>query len=297
MYDVAILTEARYLAPDESDWYTRQIHTEDGLLRDALSARGLRVCRVNWADPDVEWPQIRTAIFRSTWDYFHRFAEFAPWLERASQSTRLFNEAGLIHWNLDKHYLGELEKSGIGIVPTQYIESGDTRTLHAIITASGWEETILKPVVSGAARHTYRLTAANIAEHEAIFRELIAHESMMLQPFQRAITGEGELSLMVIDGKVTHAIRKTAQAGDFRVQDDWGGTVHPHTASPEEIDFAQRAVAAVPFDVLYARVDLIRDNHGQLAIMELEMIEPELFFRFCPEAADVFAEGLVRRLA
>lgn len=57
------------------------------------------------------------------------------------------------------------------------------------------------------------------------------------------------------------------QAGDFRVQDDWGGTVHPHTASPEEIDFAQRAVAAVPFDVLYARVDLIRDNHGQLAIM------------------------------
>lgn len=114
----------------------------------------------------------------------------------------------MIHWNLDKHYLGELEKSGIGIVPTQYIESGDTRTLHAIITASGWENH--SQTRSSNARHTYRLTAANIAEHEAIFRELIAHESMMLQPFQRAITGRGELSLMVIDGKVTHAIRKTA---------------------------------------------------------------------------------------
>ena len=108
---------------------------------------------------------------------------------------------------------------------------------------------------------------------------------------------QGEISLMVMDGRVSHAIRKTPKANDFRVQDDHGGTVHAHEASAEEIAFAEAAVAAVPFDVIYARVDVIRDNAGQLAIMELEMVEPELFFRFHPAAADQLAAGIARRPA
>jgi len=295
-FDIVVLTDNALLALDEQDWYSRQVHLEDGLVVTALQQHGLKVGRKDWAEPDYDWSQCRAAVFRTTWDYFHRFDKFAPWLARVSHSTRLFNEAALIHWNLDKHYLADLQQAGINTVPTCYIEVGDRRTLAQAIADSGWHDVILKPVISGAARHTYRLQAEDAAALECTFAELVQREALMLQPFQHDILSQGELSLMVIDGQYTHAIRKTAKAGDFRVQDDHGGTVHRYDASADEIRFAEAAVAAVPFDVLYARVDMVRDNHGQLAIMELEMIEPELFFRFQAEAASKLAAGIARRL-
>lgn len=296
-FDAVVLTEGRYLKPDDSDWYTRQVHLEDGLVVQALQRQGLRVARLDWADPEFDWSGTRAAVFRTTWDYFHRFSEFSPWLDQVSGQTRLFNDAALIRWNIDKHYLGELARAGVNVVPTTFIEIGDTRALARIVSELGWDELILKPAISGAARHTYRFQPEQAHAHAGVFDELVEREAMILQPFQQQILDQGELSLMVIDGKVTHAIRKTAKHGDFRVQDDWGGTVHEHAATPEETAFAEAAVRAVPFDVLYARVDVVRDNNGQLAVMELETVEPELFFRFHPEAADRLAAGLVRRLA
>jgi glutathione synthase/RimK-type ligase-like ATP-grasp enzyme len=295
-FDAVVLTEGRYLHPDESDWYTRQVHQEDGLVLQALERQGLTVARRDWADTRFDWRQTRSVIFRTTWDYFHRFNEFSPWLDRVSAQTRLFNEAALIRWNIDKHYLGELARAGINVVPTTFIEMGDTRALARIVTELGWNELILKPAISGGARHTYRFESEHAHVHQGAFGDLVEREAMILQPFQQQVLEQGELSLMVIDGQVTHAIRKTAKHGDFRVQDDWGGTVHEHSATAEETAFAEAAVRAVPFDVLYARVDLVRDNHGQLAVMELEMIEPELFFRFHPAAAERLAVGLIRRL-
>lgn len=295
-YDVVVLTESRYLAPNEADWYTRQVHTEDNLVLQALERQGLAVARHDWADSAMDWTQTRSALLRTTWDYFDRYAEFSAWLSRASAQTRLFNEAGLIRWNIDKHYLGTLAEKDINIVPTLYIEKGDRRSLLSVVESSGWDELILKPVISGAARHTYRFHHTDTPALECSYGELIEQEAMMLQPFQHDVLTQGETSLMIIDGRFTHAIRKTPKSGDFRVQDDHGGQVHDYTPSQEEITFAEAAVAAVPFDVLYARVDLIRDNDGQLAVMELEMIEPELFFRFHPEAADRLAEGVARRL-
>jgi glutathione synthase/RimK-type ligase-like ATP-grasp enzyme len=297
MYDIAVLTDGRYVAPDDNDWYIRQIHQEDGLVADALRRQGLSVVRRDWADPDVDWSDCRALLFRTTWDYFDRFAEFSPWLEQVSGQCRLFNEAALIRWNIDKHYLGDLAATGVNITPTWFIGPGDARTLAEHVAACGWPELILKPAVSGAARHTYRFAAGDAGQHQAVFAELIAVEAMLLQPFQQSVLEQGEISLMVMDGRVSHAIRKTPKANDFRVQDDHGGTVHAHEASAEEIAFAEAAVAAVPFDVIYARVDVIRDNAGQLAIMELEMVEPELFFRFHPAAADQLAAGIARRLA
>ena len=296
MYDVAVLTESRYLAANEADWYTRQVHAEDGLVMQALERQGLRVTRRDWADPAHGWQDTRSVLFRTTWDYFHRFGEFSPWLDQVSRNARLFNEAALIRWNLDKHYLGDLARAGVNVVPTAYVERGDPRSLAHVVAETGWDELILKPAISGAARHTYRFSADEAAVHECTFGELVEQEAMMLQPFQHQVLEQGETSLMVLDGHVTHAIRKTPKSGDFRVQDDWGGTVHPHEPSAEETAFAEAAVRSVPFDVLYARVDAIRDNSGRLAIMELEMIEPELFFRFAPAAADVLAAGLARRL-
>lgn len=296
-FDVVVLTKQSLLQLNEADWYSRQVHHEDGLVMAALSARGLRVARKAWDDPDFDWTQTRSILFRTTWDYFDRFGEFSPWLSRVARQTTLFNSADLINWNIDKHYLAILAEKGINTVSSHYIEKGDTRTLEQCLQDCAWEHAILKPVVSGSARHTYRLDAGSGTALECTFAQLIQQEAMMLQPFQQHILSQGELSLMVIDGTFSHAIRKLPQAGDFRVQDDHGGSVHSHQATAEERTFAETTVAALPFDVLYARVDIIRDNHGQLALMEVEMIEPELFFRFKPEAADKLATGLARRLA
>ena len=295
-WDVVILTEDRYLKPDPADWYQAQIQTEDGLLAQACANRGLSVSRASWSDPAFPWEKARCALFRSTWDYFARIDEFGPWLERVAARTRLYNPAALIRWNLDKRYLAELAEAGTAVVPTRYAAVGETRSLGDIMAEAGWREVVFKPVVSGAARLTYRVSLATLAVHEAIFARCLAAEAMMVQAFQPAILAEGELSLIVIEGRATHAIRKTAASGDFRVQDDHGGKVHAHRPTGEEAAFAEAAVAAVPNLPLYARVDFVRDCEGGLRLMELELIEPELFFRFHPPAAAALAEALHERL-
>ena len=299
MYDVILLTEEQYqdrtAAPD--DWYVNNLLTEDRLVQEALEKRGLKVRKVGWSNPTFDWTQARVAVFRTTWDYFHRFEEFEAWLGRMEQLGLSFiNPLGQIRWNQDKHYLKDLETQGIRITPTHIIEPGTQTTLEALHQTLGWSHTVLKPAISGAARHTYKLSPENRGEHEAPFQALVAKEAMLLQPFQNYVMETGEVSLMVIGGKYTHAVLKVAKPGDFRVQDDFGGTLHPYTPTAAEVAFAERAVAACSPTPAYARVDVIYDNEGQLAVQELEMIEPELWFRRLPEAADRLAETIFNQL-
>ena len=293
--DVVILTEDRYVHPDPDDWYQAQIAREDGLVAEALQAQGLSVARRSWADPTMDWRACGSLLCRTTWDYFDRFAEFSRWLDAVSAQTRLFNDAGLIRWNVDKHYLADLAARGVAIAPTCFVERGEAMTLASIMAAQGWDEIVFKPAVSGAARLTCRVDRASLAGHEPVFARCVAQEAMLVQRFEPAILADGELSLIVIDGRCTHAIRKTARAGDFRVQDDHGGTVHSHAPSADERAFAEAAVAACPSLPLYARVDFVRDGGG-FRLMALEMIEPELFFRFDPPAAETLAAVLAKKL-
>jgi glutathione synthase/RimK-type ligase-like ATP-grasp enzyme len=287
--DVALLTESRYERPDQPDWYVEQILAEDALLQTQLARHGLRAVRVDWARSDFDWSRPRCALFRTTWDYFNRAGEFRAWLDRVSAQTRLINPPAVIRWNMDKHYLADLEARGIHAVPTHFIEAGTDTALPAVLAETGWDQAVLKPVVSGAARHTYRVDSRNAPEIDAVFRDLLQTEAVMIQPFQRAINESGELSLMVIGGRHTHSVLKVAEPDDFRVQDDHGGTVHPHQAHPDEIRFAERVVAACAPVPVYARVDMLRDNDGDLAVMELELVEPELFMRLHPPAAEALA--------
>ncbi len=295
-YDIILLTESRYAAAEAApeDWYLRQILTDDQILADALRKYGLRVARKEWADPDFDWSSTRMAVFRTTWDYFHRFAEFSSWLDRVAAQTRLLNPLEMIRWNMDKHYLLDLQAKGVPIPPTRIIHRGENIRLADLHAQCGWThiETVLKPTVSGGARHTYRLNPGNWVAHDEVLRTLLTAEDMMLQPLQKQVVEQGEVSLMVMGGRFTHAVLKVAKPGDFRVQDDFGGTVHAYTPSQEEMELAERAVAACSPAPLYARVDMIRDNDGGLAVMELELIEPELWFRLHPPAAEALAEQL-----
>jgi glutathione synthase/RimK-type ligase-like ATP-grasp enzyme len=181
------------------------------------------------------------------------------------------NAAPLVRWNSDKHYLRDLEQRGVRVVPTRYVEAGSRASLAEQVAELGGD-VVMKPAVSGAAR-----------------------ETVLLQPFRHEIVEQGEQSLVVIGGRFTHAVRKVARAGDFRVQDDHGGTAHPCDATPDEIVFAERVAAAAPVAPTYARVDFIRTDEGPM-LMELELIEPELFFRFEPAAATKLANEVVRLL-
>ncbi|MBO6524807.1 MAG: hypothetical protein JJ971_13330 [Balneolaceae bacterium] len=295
-FDVVILTESRYLNPTKSNDYIQNILIEDGLLQAALEKLGLRVTRKDWADPDFDWSSTKCAIFRTTWDYFDRFEEFKAWLKRVESQTQFINPIPQVRWNMDKWYLKDLNEKGIHVVETKYIQQGETKTLAECITDTGWKEVILKPTIAATARHTYRLNSENIDTHEEIFSKLISEEDLMLQPFQKNIMTKGEVSFVVIGGKYTHSVLKKGKAGDFRVQDDFGGTLHAYEASSKEIAFVEHVTKACNPLPAYARVDVMWDNEGNLAISEVELFEPELWFRRNKKAVDQFAQVIAERL-
>ncbi|WP_299276756.1 hypothetical protein [uncultured Psychroserpens sp.] len=296
LYDVVILTDNRYLNDSKTDTYKHNVYYEDRLVYHALEQLGLKTLRLAWDDMFFDWSTTKAVLFRTTWDYFDRFDEFSVWLEKVTKQTTLLNSEAIIRWNIDKHYLLDLQNNGIHIAESHFIEQGAQVSLTQLHDIFNWKETVLKPCVSGAARHTYKLNRANLAEHESLFQELIKNEAMMLQPFQYNIVSKGEVSMMVFNGTFTHAILKKAKDGDFRVQDDFGGSIEDYTASSEEIAFAEACVRACLEQPIYARVDIFEDNQGRIALSELELIEPELWFRRHKPSAMMLAKGIKEKL-
>jgi glutathione synthase/RimK-type ligase-like ATP-grasp enzyme len=294
--DVALLTDHRYeaMVALPGDWYLGNILEDDGLLQKELEGQGIPSVRVDWARKDMDWSQYKCVVFRTTWDYFDRFEEFSQWLNVVSKQTKLCNPYAIIKWNMDKHYLKDLESKGIPVTPSRFVEKGSTVNIEDAISKSGWHELVIKPCVSGAARHTYRVNKLNAKTIETVVNELLKHESFVYQPFLESVLTQGEDTLMLFDGKFSHAIRKLAKPGDFRVQDDHGGTVHDYQPDAEQIEFAEKAMAVCSTLPSYGRVDMVRDNQGKFALMELEMIEPELWLRKHPPSAMLFAESIAR---
>jgi len=296
--DVALLTDSRYVhaSAPPGDEYLGNILRDDALLQEALGRLGLSSQRVDWADPEVDWTRFRCAVFRTTWDYFDRIDDFRGWLDVAEGATRLLNPASLVRWNLDKHYLDELAGKGVPVVPSRILERGEATPLARLLEETGWPEAVIKPCISGAARLTFRVDRTTADAVDEGLRAPRAGEAFLLQPFQESVLHSGEVTLVVVDGEVTHGVRKRARPGDFRVQDDHGGTVHPHTPSSREVEVALGAMAACPSPPVYGRVDLVEDNQGELAVMELEVIEPELWLRAHPPAATALARAIDRNL-
>jgi glutathione synthase/RimK-type ligase-like ATP-grasp enzyme len=293
-YDITILTDSRYDNPAIINDYSNNVMLEDRLLKEALERKGLKAHRTYWDNPDFDWTRTRYAIFRTTWDYFDRIDEFMPWLEKTAELTQFINPISLLKWNMDKHYLRDLQQNGIEIPDTIFIKKGEKRNLSAITTDKNWSEFILKPAISGAARHTYRFKKEETKKFDSIFEALIANESMLLQEFQKNILIKGEIALMLFGGRFSHAVLKLPKAGDFRVQDDFGGTVHDYNPTEQEIAFAEKVITTISPLPVYARVDIFWDNEGKPVVSELEMIEPELWFRNSKNAADMLTNHIFK---
>jgi glutathione synthase/RimK-type ligase-like ATP-grasp enzyme len=306
--DVVVLTTTPYtkirLSDADLSDYHRNLVTEDMLVVEALERKGLSARRVGWDDPHFNWLSPKAIVVRTIWDYFTRYDEFSDWLEKvSSQNVFLMNSAELIAWNVDKHYLNELHERGVKICTTTFVEIGvlahENTTLSKLIEENlEWDDFVIKPCISAASRETYRVQRGAVPpEVDARYAQLNKDEAFMVQPFQRNVLTQGELSIIIFQGKISHAMLKKAPEGEFRVQDLFGGTVSICSSiGEEERAFALKCYAACPEPPLFARVDIIRDNNDHWVLAEMEIIEPELWFRFCPQAADHLAEGVVTRL-
>ena len=287
--DVALVTyEAR---PEVTD--------DDRLLAEALSAGGVAVHAVPWSDRRARWNVYDAVVVRSCWDYFHRAGEFYAWLDHLeADGARVHNDVRVLRWNADKVYLRDLEARGIPVIPTRWMEPGARTSLAELRRGSGWADLVVKPTVSGGAHRTWRTTAETETIDDTRLVEMIQAGAVMVQPLVREIEREGEWSLVFFGGGYSHAVLKRPSSGDFRVQREHGGSLEPAEPAVSVIAAAERAIAAIPFDgvaPLYARVDgCIVD--GDLQLMELEVLEPELFLRCAPEAAERLAEALLARM-
>ena len=295
-YDVVLLTQSKYVDPQKRDWYVNQILHEDELLQTALESHGLKVGRKSWDDSEFDWSSTQSIVFRAIWDYFDRYDEFEPWLKRVQTQCKVINPPELIWWNIDKAYLGDLERRGVAIPPTEFLSREEPARLTELAMRRGWSEVVVKPNIAGGAYNTFRVKEDELENFQPKLEALCKEADMMVQEFQPAIMERGEISLMLFGGEYSHSILKTAKAGDYRVQDDYGGTVHEYDAKEDEIAFAQQVMASVDPMPLYGRVDMSWDVDGNPILMELEIIEPELWFRNDAQAAPRMARILAEHL-
>lgn len=273
--------------------HRRDVTESDGLLVAALGDLGISVRSAPWDEISPATLGGSLVCIRSTWDYHHRSDEFRAWAAHLRQAgVTVVNPVETIHWNMDKGYLGELEAAGIAIPPTRWIEADGEGQLPAILSDAGWERAVLKPRISATAHGTHLISRGEVLNGAHV--AALHPGGALLQAFVPEIQVGGELSLMFIDGEFSHAVRKQPATADFRVQAEFGGTVGPASAPAALVTFGARVLHAAPVPWTYARVDMV-DTAGGPLLMELELIEPDLFLGFSPAAAQRLA-GAVARL-
>ena len=264
--------------PEDWDW---AYEVEAAVLLRA----GFSVEARDWTDPgdltgfDLVMPLV-------AWGYHQDPPRWHALLERLErEGVPTLNPVPLLRWNSDKRYLAELGASGVATIPTRLVEALDEAALTDARSEFG-DQLVIKPPVSASAYGTHLLGSNDPVPPDALGRP------MLIQPFLRSVAAEGEYSIMLFDGAFSHSIVKRPKAGDYRVQPHLGGTELPCEPPAGAIDLAHTALAAAPAKAAYARVDMVRDNDGELAIIELELIEPALWLQHAPDGGDSFASAV-----
>jgi len=274
-------------APDEprfaaiaSQWMDR--------LSAALEPEGIRLDQRPWTSPgDLgEFDGVTTLL---AWGYHQTPGAWDGLLDHLAESGEpVVNDVSTLRWNTRKTYLNELQAAGAPVVPTLFVEQLSPEALSEAHARFG-DQIIVKPQVSGGSFATLRVTQGDTIE------QLLDAPSgpAMLQPFMPAVAEEGELSLVYFNGAFSHAVGKVARAGDFRVQSQHGGVYSAISPPAEALAVAERVLAAAGRPLTYARIDLIRDPQGDLQLMELEAIEPDLYLEHAPDGGAAFARAML----
>jgi glutathione synthase/RimK-type ligase-like ATP-grasp enzyme len=269
------------------------------VLLAALRDAGADAVAVPWDDPDTDWGRFDLVLIRSAWDYSWRAAEFVTWARRTGAVTRLANPAAVVRWNTDKRYLGDLAAAGVPVVPTRYVTPGE----RAGLPPEGEEFRhgyVVKPASGAGARYAARYAPG---EHERALGHLARLHgegfTAMVQPYMAGIDVSGERALQFFGGGLLHASRKRAVLAPGTGYDDVRVAhpgLEPWTPAPAELAVAERALAAVPDapELLYARVDLVTGDDGEPRVMELELVEPNLFLFLHPRSVAEVVTAVLR---
>lgn len=274
-------------------------------LAAALTAAGLSFRVAAWDDRQVDWADARLTVLRSCWNYPRHADAFMTWAEATAKVTTLLNPLPVLRWNVHKRYLLDLESHGIPVTPTVMVLQGSITTLAQIRRERGWQEVVVKPAVSAASFRTMLVTPDEMSAGEAHLRGLVAQRDTLVQAYLPAVEEYGERALIWVEGRLTHAIRKTPRLSgqDESVSSD------AVPVAKEEAELAGNVMetldaiitspaAGIPIQdqLLYARVDIAPGPDGSPLLMELELMEPSLYFNQGPVSLDRFVAGMQERL-
>ncbi len=276
--------------------HLKGLYVDDLTAAQALERRGVSVTPVVWNAP-FEAGAFDALVMRSPWDWYQHRVAFRDFLGALSTSPPpVFNSPAMLSRFADKTYFRHLEGLGLPVVPTAFFRPDELGGLPERLAQRGWSRAVLKPSFTANAYGARRFVAAEVAQ---VVREAQDHRvdsEWMLQPYLDAVESGGEWSLVFFDGEFSHAVLKRPKVGDYRVQPDHGGGSVLATPPADVLEVAAHIAQVAVADSLYARIDGVVHD-GQFLLMELEVVEPELFFRLAPASADRFAEALQRRLA
>ena len=251
----------------------------------------MRAAVVAWDDPAVDWGAARACVLRSTWNYIRHYPEFLAWVDRCAAVTALWNPVAVVRWNSHKGYLVELRERGLPVVPTKLVARGTAASLEELVQDWPAPAVVIKPAVGAGSFGAVRVERAELARGQQHLDALAAERDVLVQPYFRSVEQHGERALVWIDGVFTHEVRKSPRFAGERAEISAAFPV-----GAEERAVAEQILAAVPQPLLYARVDLARDERGRPHLMELELIEPSLFLAGHPAAAEQLAQAIMRRL-
>ena len=260
-----------------------------------LADLGWQVSTVSWRQTETPWSEFDAVIIRSTWDYWDDVPAFLGVLGQIDRESRLANSLETVRWNLEKTYLAELERKGIGIVPTIWPAAVNPDSFQAFSGQLGCKQMVIKPVIGANGDKAFRIAPEDSPQRREMISACFSDRRGMVQKFMPMILTEGEFSLFFFNGEFSHAILKTPAEGEFRCQEEHGGDIQPVAPEPQLLIRAQQALEALPETLLYARVDLVRNDENDFLVMELELIEPSMYLRTDPAAPMRFARAIDSR--
>lgn len=256
--------------------------------RQALSGLDVEIHQASWSEPLTREYDLIVPLV--AWGYHNAPERFRAALAAVKDAgQRIFNPADIVSWNVDKTYLRDLAENGVRIIPTHFVDRITDEVLQQARADFG-EALVLKPVVSAGAKNTLIWREGTTTGFDALEdRAGPPDGAAMIQPFMPAIQSEGEWSLLFFAGEFSHAVLKTPKSGDFRSQPDYDANLRTLAPPPEAMMLAAAAIDYIGADrLLYARADMVRDAEGRFCLMELELIEPDLYLGYAEGAAERF---------